>query len=96
MGVGAIISVAVMSSRVVFVNVLEVRWECEKGLACVRGAMRAAIATCIVISTFIRVPWSQELTVIEAILNICGDIVKMKCVLRQRRTNDVAVDDQCQ
>jgi hypothetical protein len=49
-GVGAIISVAVMSSRVVFVNVLEVRWECEKGLACVRGAMRAIIAIYVLVS----------------------------------------------
>ena len=51
MGVGTIISVAVMSSSVVFVNVLEVRWECERGLACVRGAMRATIATYTIIST---------------------------------------------
>jgi len=36
-----------MSSSVVFVNVLDVRWECEKGFACVRGAMRATIATLI-------------------------------------------------
>jgi hypothetical protein len=46
--VGTIMSVAVMSSSVVFVNVLDVRWECERGFECARGTMRATAATAIV------------------------------------------------
>jgi hypothetical protein len=34
-----------MSSNVVFVNVLDVRCECETGLARARGAVRIMIAT---------------------------------------------------